>query len=381
MENHPIPQDVTGFKFKLIGSVTIKQFIYLLAAGIIAAFVVFIIPSKSAFVFFLVKIPFAFIVSSIAVGLAFVPVDGRPMDKMIYNFIRALPAENEYLYHKKGVHIAAFDFFKHPTPHAPPPKTPEKPTKQDDRRQMLHSRFKTSSYKFDQGEAAFVQNIKSFFDNPASSAPQAQLATPQKVLPQNPLDKNPSILEAHAKHAQALHDELRGLRPTSALRPVARLEPPQPQVIPQAGISRVAQQLAQQPVKSPPAIPVSQDESHVHVMKQDAQLQGGFPTLPDVANVILGIVKDPRGKVLPNILVEVVDASNIPVRAFKTNKLGQFAAATPLPNGVYKVFFEDPQKIHGFDTIEVTLRGEIFQPLEVISVDERERLRRDLFEK
>ena len=83
---------------------------------------------------------------------------------------------------------------------------------------------------------------------------------------------------------------------------------------------------------------------------------------------------------LQNILVEVVDKNEIPVRAFKTNALGQFAAATQLPNGTYKVFFEDPKKEHEFDTIEITLNGDIFQPLEVFSVDQREKLRRELFQ-
>ena len=43
MENHPIPQDVTGFQFRLIGSMTVKQFGYL-SAGVIAAVIVFYMP-------------------------------------------------------------------------------------------------------------------------------------------------------------------------------------------------------------------------------------------------------------------------------------------------------------------------------------------------
>jgi hypothetical protein len=93
----------------------------------------------------------------------------------------------------------------------------------------------------------------------------------------------------------------------------------------------------------------------------------------------MGIIRDPRGKTLPNILVEVVDQNNIPVRAFKTNALGQFASATPLADGIYKVYFDDPQKQHEFETIEIQLNNEIFNPLEITSVDNREKLRRELF--
>ncbi|EKD47460.1 MAG: hypothetical protein ACD_66C00049G0001, partial [uncultured bacterium] len=28
MEQHPVPQNVTGFQFKLIGDITLKQFAY-----------------------------------------------------------------------------------------------------------------------------------------------------------------------------------------------------------------------------------------------------------------------------------------------------------------------------------------------------------------
>jgi len=105
----------------------------------------------------------------------------------------------------------------------------------------------------------------------------------------------------------------------------------------------------------------------------------GLPIAPDVPNLIVGIIKDPRGNILPNILVEIKDKEGNPVRAFKTNGLGQFAAATPLSNGVYTVFFEDPESKHKFDTIELTVAGEIIAPIEVISQDQREELRRELF--
>ena len=123
------------------------------------------------------------------------------------------------------------------------------------------------------------------------------------------------------------------------------------------------------------------DSGLIEKDKLDAAVKkAGFPVLPDIPNIVLGVIKDPRGKVLPNIIVEIVNAHNTPVRAFKTNALGQFISATPLPNGIYRVSFDDPLKQHEFDTIEITLKGEIFPPLEVISVDAREKLRRDLFE-
>jgi len=107
----------------------------------------------------------------------------------------------------------------------------------------------------------------------------------------------------------------------------------------------------------------------------------GTPFVGDAANLISGIVKDPRGNVLPNILIEVKDKDGNPVRAFKTNPLGQFASATPVINGIYTITFEDPNVKQRFDTVELQAEGEVMQPLEVISIDAREDLRKELFGK
>lgn len=102
--------------------------------------------------------------------------------------------------------------------------------------------------------------------------------------------------------------------------------------------------------------------------------------MPEVPNLIAGVIKDPRGNILPNILVEVKDKDDNPIRAFKTNALGQFASATPLLNGTYTITFEDPKKTQLFDTIELLVNGNLIPPMEITSIDEREELRKSLFE-
>ena len=96
MENHPIPQDITGFQFKLIGDMTIKQFAYL-AAGIVLGWLSFAMAP-----FMLIKIPLAvfFIVSGFAA--AFFPIAGRPLDTMIINYIKDLFTPTQYVYEKIG---------------------------------------------------------------------------------------------------------------------------------------------------------------------------------------------------------------------------------------------------------------------------------------
>ena len=96
MDNHPIPQDVTGFQFKLFGNMTIKQFAYL-ATGGVTAWVLLQLP-----IAFLIKFPLAFFFAILGAGLAYVPISGRPMDIMIINFIKDIFMPTQFVYGKTG---------------------------------------------------------------------------------------------------------------------------------------------------------------------------------------------------------------------------------------------------------------------------------------
>lgn len=366
MENHPIPQDVTGFKFKLIGSITVKQFLYLLAGGALAL-IVYLLPGNLA-----VKLPFMVTFFGIGASLAFLPVEGRPMDVMFINFIKTLPSENQYIYRKRGANLALYAFLQPPAPTESVQKDDGLKNENDTKRSLLLSQLRAHYEKPDERELAFIKNIKGYFDTSEIKNVKLPDLLPQENI--SPQDK-PQIMQATVLQ----HEE-----PQKAEQDIAQLQP-----IVQAPVAEPPTQVISEPIPTaqitPPTVtapepvrPVGAAENARIVAPQD-QPRAGFPTIPDIPNVILGIVKDPRGKVLPNILVEVVDQNNIPVRAFKTNALGQFASATPLSAGTYKMFFEDTQKVHEFEAIEIILTDEIFNPLEIFSVDQREKLRQELF--
>src|SRR3990167_4406099 len=100
MEDHPIQQDITGFQFKLIGSMTVKQFGYI-AAGIIMGWVIYILPLPT-----LLKIPLALLLIILGACMAFLPVAGRPMDIMFSHLIKALFSPTQYIYQKTGGKIS-----------------------------------------------------------------------------------------------------------------------------------------------------------------------------------------------------------------------------------------------------------------------------------
>lgn len=93
--------------------------------------------------------------------------------------------------------------------------------------------------------------------------------------------------------------------------------------------------------------------------------KGSMPPLTNTPNVINGVAKDSKGIILPDAIIVVKDAEDNSVRALKTNKLGQFAISTPLPNGIYTVELE--KEGYKFDIIQIEVMGEVLPPLEIRS--------------
>jgi hypothetical protein len=90
-----------------------------------------------------------------------------------------------------------------------------------------------------------------------------------------------------------------------------------------------------------------------------------IPPITNLINVINGVVYDKAGNFVPNVIIIVKDSDKSPVRALKTNRLGQFAISTPLPNGTYTMEFEDSKEEKAFDIYQITLTGSVVAPVEV----------------
>ena len=445
MENHPIPQDVTGFQFKLIGDMTIKQFAYV-ATGAILAFVCFYAPISP-----FIKLPIGVVFGLFGAALAFLPLEGRPVDAMVSYFIKALVTPNQYAYHKIGGSIALFAI---PAVIRTPAATAAIAAKQktfktvDENKaaqlqEYLHSVQKHTTSPLDEKEQLFLQHALTGSVQSIDSSPSPLQVSPtapanQPIKADTPLTpkemeeqeanlaleaasvkyelneaKEHEAKEKDAAKVATTHQQVTTLEqklssllaqkeeiekelallktpPTPIAQPAPATIPATPQPTLQHSEEQIAVDVAQQ--LSPTPAPVAQT-THIEPLAAptptaaptirkipaDMAKSIGLPRMPEVPNLIVGIVKDPRGNILQNILVEVKDKEGIPARAFRTNSLGQFASATPLSNGSYTIEFEDPKTQHKFDVVEIIAQGEIMLPLEIISHDAREELRKELF--
>lgn len=508
MDQHPIPQDVTGFQFKLIGTMTVKQFGYV-ATGVILAVVLFYTPLGGLFGI-MTKIIFIPLLAGSGVFVAFVPIEGRPVDIMTSNFFKAVFSPNQYVYrkagrqfsfstldltpvvkaptadervnattasvklkeqNKKGARLQAYlqnnrDAVKNPLDQKeltmlsslglPPP--PPKPvagasTAAAHAKHTAPITHKTPAHPVSPSHpvasAAVTPTapaahhpvptqpapIKAPSVHPAASVSPAVSAAPVALPMEQTLIKQETALQqqlqeakqeettthapaAHQKvltleqhladlHAQKqrLEQELVSLKtqlapssfPAQPLQqvavhasaaPMAPALPTQPK--PQASPTSPAANPAVAPVLAKPAaipaapqtpppavVPASQYAKTLAQPAAPAKVD--LPKISDTPNVVVGTVKDPRGNILPNMLVEVKDKDGNPVRAFKTNALGQFASATPLAKGIYTIELDDPKKQHNFDPIQITANNQIMLPIEITSHDAREELRKQLF--
>lgn len=335
MENHPIPQDVTGFQFKLIGNMTVKQFAYL-AIGVVLGWVLLQLP-----VSILIKFPFSAFSAIFGIGLAYFPISGRPMDVMIGNYIKALLRPTQFVYEKTGGQI----YFPNKTPMAIMEtaiqhKNDFNPFPKDQLKAYLESANIQPKNKVDEKENNFLMSVSGL----------ATTNTPY----QPDISPNLNIQQVN----------------------------PQPPISPDVQGTTIPKQNVESPL-SIPNIPKSPNpEEQAKPFKpvlSGFNKTAGTLSAPDSPNLIIGITKDSRGNALPNILVEVKDKDGNPVRAFKTNEVGRFASATPLIGGTYTITFEDPKGQNRFEKVAINATGQIIMPIEAISIDTREELRRSLF--
>lgn len=95
MNEHPVPRNVTGFQFQLIGFMTLKQFGYLAAGAIMAV----IFWNAGVLSFF--RFPIAAVLLFIGAAFAFFPIQERPLDVWVVNLIRTVYMPTQFVWQKE----------------------------------------------------------------------------------------------------------------------------------------------------------------------------------------------------------------------------------------------------------------------------------------
>jgi len=319
MQQHPIPQNVTGYKFHLVGDMTIRQFVEL-ASGIVLAWLTF-----SSQLNFLFKWTLGPLAAFMGFALAFIPVEDRPLDQWIINFFKSIYNPTQYLFKSNSKSLDIFSPTK-----SKPSESKYKladPAKLDNYLQTLPP---TQATAFDQAEKKYLDHIGNLFGALGSKI--------KKVKKEE--DSSPPILDSSAvkgirirklNHPQmCLLPHATAIKPPPALKQAA-IPVPQPTVAkPKSKIKVTPKSL--KPPKKPP--PPSVNSSKANASETTYAKNIIMPQLPEKPNLLSGITLEKQGKIIPNVILEIRDSKNNPVRAFKSNRLGQFFISTPLIDGL-----------------------------------------------
>ncbi|HKY74483.1 MAG TPA: PrgI family protein [Patescibacteria group bacterium] len=365
MQEHPVPQNITSYEFHLIGNMTLKQF-FELAAGALLAFM-----SYSSNLPDLFKWPLIFFFVILGIVFAFVPLQERPLDHWFLAFVRAIYNPTKF-YWKKTIKVP--DVFSYTT------SSSSAQLSQQDTRPRKKARaeayFRTVDTTDQKGNVDELEQraniILTMYDTTTiKTTPSVGKKMEQEVVKPS-LQVEPHVLHAISSlppgeeaaesvevQTQQTAELIQAVYTPPVIVPeegVVKIEPATPVVVfsgaGQGGANQFVYQEQQQVVRpTSESVPV----------KTNIALP--FPKTPTSPNLIVGMVLNQDGKILDGCIIEIRDHTGMPVRALRTNKLGQFFVSTPLPSGEYEIVAE--RDGYSFDTMKLVLAGTIVQPIEI----------------
>lgn len=305
MEQHAIPQQISSYEFKLVGDMTLKQFLKA-AAGIVLAIII-----NSTKIIVLVKWPLMLVVAGGGLALAFLPFEERPLETWIISFIKAIYAPTIYIYKRKGAkNWLDLDLTKN-----------MKQNEEDIvvtggggiKSNLLGNKLKDAvgviGIKREKAKPEMTIEAEKIIDSPKQNVIEEKLVTP-RITP--------------TEKVEVKVDDWRDTK---------------------ANLNLKTEKLGATGKAIFGSIPM--------------------PDIPETPNVIVGMATNMEGKIIDGVIVEIQDEHGNPSRVLKTNSLGQFKTTTPLANGRYLIIAEKDGFI--FDRVNIDLNQQIVQPIRIIS--------------
>lgn len=329
MEQHPIPQNISSYQFRLVGDMTLKQF-FELAGGILVGLLIYATPLMG-----IIKWPFIILSVIMGVLLAFVPLGERPLEQWIFAFFRTIYSPTIFNWKKTN------DVQKYFADETPASNIQGTGTSTQDvaLKNYLNSAKQLSSplAKLDSAEQGFLSVINGLF-----ASIKTPIATQQNTAaqPQNPTANQPHKLEVPVTQSVKIDSPQ-----TSHLVVEEKIQP----------IAQTTNIQTQQ------VNPTMAGDEIVSTKSAIFSIDAAPPNPPMNPNVIVGQVVDENRKIIEGAIIEIRDEYGRPIRALRSNKLGHFMAITPLDNGKYSIVSEKDG--YQFVSVNFEADGKIIPPI------------------
>lgn len=380
MQEHPVPQNVTGYEFHLIGQMTLKQFMEI-AGGVLLA-VIINLTNLPTFI----KYPIMVIVGFAGAILAFVPLEGRPLDRWFFAFIRSI-YQPTLFYWKKTSAVPPVFTYTPPQNLDTTPQVDYTPIRQARVQEFIHTVSSPKPQQATDEDSVAATAVLSLFsspDLPAITSEPIETVIPRSnpVVVLSPPDASSvsSVPTAPQQMGHILEMEVEqppAITQPTPLSPQGNNLPTPGGIVPQTGPIGYAQKNGVEiPVSVPAAQPTQVFDAQLSSVQspmvkvtrepitKPAQVLTGFPfpNKPTEPNVVAGMVVNLEGKIIEGAIVTILrQADRTPVRAMKTNTLGQFAVVTALDSGEYLITIE--KEGYGFDIYSLHIDNKVLEPI------------------
>ncbi|PIY80318.1 MAG: hypothetical protein COY80_03560 [Candidatus Pacebacteria bacterium CG_4_10_14_0_8_um_filter_42_14] len=383
MREHPIPQDITGYRFHIVGSMTLKQFGEL-ALGAILAFFIY-----STNLFAIIKWPLMVLAFGGGALAAFVPIQERPIDHWLVTFYKVLYKPTKFFWRRVPKIPDPFLFKQGKNVQPQEAEVDLSPIRRERIKEYLVStQYSEGISDRTPAEESQLNNISALF----ASSKTRPLETPHINVVQKP----------------NLSTRVRGIRQDPSLRQVFTVFSNSGAAVPQQESLDIkslkhsntysqkkshltTEQVAQNiEIPETEAIVVHKDDEdddaavvgqqslgeHVFISDQNQYVAQSsttsaatlnpdlpFPEKPTTPNKLVGMVLSKDNELIPDAIVEIRTPEGKIERAVKTNALGQFFVTTPMKDGSYVIQAEkDGQE---FPSQTITLGGSLVDPIEI----------------
>lgn len=338
-QEHPIPQQISSYQFRLVGDMTLTQF-FQVAGGTVAAIILYSLNIPPY-----IKWPLMIVSFLIGVAFAFFPIEDRPLQKWVILFFKSIYSPTLYEWQKNYQKPYYFqDDIPSTTVSIQQTQIPVELNQEEI--------MNTKVYLDSKGTKKTEQNI-----NPL----EVSLENKEKILLSKisrHLETNKDLASESLKYQnyKNTHAENVLIPQTQSIHVFSQKENNMPTTVnPINQIDRVTTEISLKPIS----------ETVINNTIKAQFSQDATPPLTSTQpNIIVGQILTKDGKIIENAIIEIRDEKGMPVRALKSNQLGHFAIVTPLANGSYQLIVEKEGYI--FDVISIDLVGDIVPPIIVV---------------
>ncbi len=369
MREHPIPQDITGYRFHIIGSMTLKQFAEI-ALGVVIAVILYNTNLPA-----IIKWPIIGVSVGLGIAAAFLPIEERPLDHWIITFFHVLYKPTQFFWKKTTTIPKAFTYVPNAATTPMEPEIDLSPARRARIKEYIGSvtHVEQEPFGLTSEEQSRVVSILATFTTQSAIATPTPQPTPM-VTDKPDLEVRIRKLRPIAAIETVVYSQ--NAQQTSPQLPSAEVAILQPETTPVLELERIQTPQATVPqqieLQTAAPLPMDYQVGQTDLQQTTPEMPSSvsyntdlpFPSTPTEPNKVVGMVLTQDNDLISDAIVEI-RSQDVVARAVKTNALGQFFITTPLADGEYTIVVEKDG--FAFSPKQIVLSNTIVEPIELRS--------------